>query len=360
MRMKCKYAGCESETYQEEDYCILHMDLPPKGDHLELIKKLKEEEVEKKIQDGDLNFKGARFYDVNFSGLHIPGDLVLTQAVVENDFHCLDSEVDGGIWFDQGRVGGHAFFESSLIRGSISFYKGKVGGNISFDHARVDKYVWFEGVDVDGEASFNHCYLGGSISFNKSRIDENVSFYGSTIEGNAWFEDAYLGGSTWFDLAEIRGALCFRGTRFKYIKSQERACRSAKILWEKLGDRGKADYHFYREMEAKRKQKGYLSRYLELIVQYPFGYGVRPFRLILTFIGIMIAFALFYWMAEGILNVDVFLDKLRFSFLTMLIPAYGAINAKTGLYGWLTILEAFIGAFTWPTFMVIFARKYMR
>ncbi|NYT18058.1 MAG: hypothetical protein GKB98_00450, partial [Methanobacteriales archaeon] len=169
MRMKCKYAGCESETYQEEDYCILHMDLPPKGDHLELIKKLKEEEVEKKIQDGDLNFKGARFYDVNFSGLHIPGDLVLTQAVVENDFHCLDSEVDGGIWFDQGRVGGHAFFESSLIRGSISFYRGRVGGNISFDHARVDKYVWFEGVDVDGEASFNHCYLGGSISFNKAR-----------------------------------------------------------------------------------------------------------------------------------------------------------------------------------------------
>ena len=77
-------------------------------------------------------------------------------------------------------------------------------------------------------------------------------------------------------------------------------------------------------------------------------------------IGIMIAFAFFYWVAEGIFNVDVFLDKLRFSFLTMLIPAYGVINAQTGVYGWLTILEAFIGAFTWPTFMVIFARKYMR
>jgi Pentapeptide repeats (9 copies) len=358
--MKCKFAGCESEAYQEEDDCILHVDLPSKGDDLESIKELKEKEVVRKISAGDLNFKGAKFFDVNLSGMHIPGDLVMTQAVVLNDFHCLDSEIDGGIWFDQGRVGGHAFFESSLIRGSISFFKGKVGGNISFDRARVDKYVWFEGVTVDGEASFNHCYLGSSISFNKAIIDENVSFYGSTIEGNAWFEEAYLGGNTWFDLVEIRGALCFKDTKFKYIKSQERACRSAKILWERLGDRGKADYHFYREMEAKRKQKGYLSRYLELIVQYPFGYGVRPFRLILTFIGIMIAFALFYWVAEGIFTTDMLMDKLRFSFLTMLIPAYGVINAQTGMYGWLTIFEAFIGAFTWPTFMVIFARKYMR
>ncbi|MEG3224807.1 MAG: hypothetical protein BME94_04560 [Methanobacteriales archaeon Met13] len=202
--------------------------------------------------------------------------------------------------------------------------------------------------------------MRGSISFNNATIDENISFYGSIIDGNAWFEGAYLGGNTWFDLAEIKGALCFKDCKFKYIKSQEKACRSAKILWERLGDRGKADYHFYREMEAKRKQKSFLHRYLELIVQYPFGYGVRPLRLILTFLGIIMVFALLFWKIEDNYSPDTLMDKLRFSFLTMLIPAYGVINAKTGIYGWLTIFEAFIGAFTWPTFMVIFARKYMR
>ena len=67
MRMKCKYAGCESKTYPEEDYCILHMDLPHKGGRLELIKNLKEK-----------RWKGRSKLVISTS--RVPGSTMLTSA----------------------------------------------------------------------------------------------------------------------------------------------------------------------------------------------------------------------------------------------------------------------------------------
>lgn len=228
------------------------------------------------------------------------------------------------------------------------------------DKTKIGKYAWFEHVDVEGETSFNNSVIGASLSFKKAHITENVSFYSAHVGGSAWFNEALLEGNTWFDLAEIKGGLSFNKTIFKDIKGQEKACRTAKTIWEKIGDHGKADYHFYREMEAKRKQKPFLIRHIELIVQYLFGYGVYPSRLILSFILFMMFFAIVFWIMDNNYSSDSFLEKLRFSFLTMIIPAYGVISAKTGIVGIIIIIEAFIGAFTWPTFMVTFARKYMR
>ncbi|MEW6011102.1 MAG: hypothetical protein AB1604_07390 [Euryarchaeota archaeon] len=202
--------------------------------------------------------------------------------------------------------------------------------------------------------------IGASVSFKDARITENLSFYAAEIEGNVWFNRAHIMGEAWFDRLKINGNLNFFNTTFENVKGQERAHRSAKIIWEKIGDREKADYSFYHEMEAKRKQKPFYFRYPEIIVQYLFGYGVHPSRLLFSFITLLLLFAFSYWVMEGLFSLDSLLNKLRFSFLTLIVPAYGVINAKTGLYSFLTILEAVIGAFTWPTFIVTFARKYMR
>lgn len=246
------------------------------------------------------------------------------------------------------------------IEGSVSFFSAEIDGNLFFDHSQIGNYIWFQKAIIGGESSFNHSKIGGSISFEKAQLKDNVFFNSAQIGGNIWFDKAYIKGNTWFDLLNIEGTLNFFKTKFENFKGQERAYRSAKIIWERYGDRERADYNFYHEMEAKRKQKHFYLRYPELIVQYIFGYGVHPSRLLFAFIGLLVLFAFFYWYLEAIFSIDSLLDKLKFSFLTLIIPAYGVINARTGIYGLLTILQAVIGAFTWPTFIVTFARKYMR
>lgn len=239
-------------------------------------------------------------------------------------------------------------------------FNAKIGEYLIFDDSKISRYAWFEKALIGGEISFNRAKVGGSSSFKGAVIDGNISFYGSYIGGDAWFDDAKISGDTWFDFTTINGGLSFLGTQFKNLKGQERGCRKAKIIWEKLGDRKKADYHFYREMESKRKQKSLHNRLIELVVQYPFGYGVYPSRLLYCFALATIFFGILFYILDGTNNLNSFGEKLRFSFLTMIIPAYGVINAKTGILGILTIIEALIGAFTWPTFIVTFARKYMR
>lgn len=339
----------------------MHLELPDENSReFQEINKLKNMEILKKKEAGDFNFKGAMLFNIDFSKEKFENDLIFTGAIIKKDVLIRDAAIEGDIWFDKTEIGGDISLERSKICGNASFYGARIGEHVLFDKTQVNRYAWFEKAYIGGEASFNKADIGSSLSFNEARIEGNTSFYEAKIGGDAWFGGAEIEGDVWFDLIEVKGGLSFKNTKFKIIKSQEKACRKAKTVWEKIGDREKADYHFYREMESKRKQKSSLHKYVELIVQYPFGYGVFPSRLLLSFFIVLITFAFIYWIMEGAFTADSFTDKLRFSFLTMIIPAYGVIFSEKGLQGVLNILEAGIGAFVWPTLMVTFARKYMR
>lgn len=360
--MKCKYESCSNTRFKDNNFCILHMELPSNPDSPEFsrVNDIKNKCIKEKIKRGDLNFKGVKLASVDLSDLSTPHDLIFTGAYLKGNLELKDSSIKGDVWFDKATIHGDLSLERSKIDGSASFYGTKFKKHVWFDNARIRGYTWFEKTKIEGEASFNGVDLRNSLSFKNAEIDGNTSFYGAKIDGDAWFDDSQINGDVWFNFIEIKGGLSFLNTDFKIVKSQEKACRKAKTVWEKLGDRSKADYHFYREMEAKRKQKPLHLQYLEIIVQYPFGYGVFPGRLLFSFGAVMFLFAIFYWILEGSFTAEALSEKIRFSFLTIIIPAYGVINAKTGLYGLLTILEALVGAFTWPTFIVTFARKYMR
>ena len=86
------------------------------------------------------------------------------------------------------------------------------------------------------------------------------------------FLGAKIGGNARFDSAKIKNYLNFEITKFKNPEAQEESCRNAKRIYERLGNKADADYHFYREMEVRRKQKNPIIRFLELPVQYIFGY----------------------------------------------------------------------------------------
>jgi hypothetical protein len=183
-----------------------------------------------------------------------------------------------------------------------------------------------------------------------------------------------MGNGNIFNKSEIKGELSFKYTTFIKPKAQEEACRKAKQIWEGLGDRSEEDHYFYREMEAKRKQRHlwisinnkFLTKnkliymgYLELPIQYLLGYGVFPFRVI----GLWIMFVFIFGLLFGLLNVvngiNISLDYLWVSIFTATGFDYGVYQLRPE-FQWLASIEIVFGLFIWSAFLVIFARKYMR
>ena len=120
-------------------------------------------------------------------------------------------------------------------------------------------------------------------------------------------------------------------------------------------------------MEAKRKQKHPIIRVLELPVQYIFGYGVHPLRVITTWLLTVFCLAFVYWIGNGVLEggelevaADSFLEYLYFSVVTAATPGYGGYKPAPGFYQGLASFEAIFGTFMWAAFIATFARKYMR
>ena len=154
----------------------------------------------------------------------------------------------------------------------------------------------FKSAKFNGNASFEDSSFGGA-SFSESIFKDTADFRGATFNGQTDFSRVKFDKEAWFMNVRFNGeSLSFRGTKFSKADDQENVCRKAKNLFERNGDREEAGYHFYREMEGKRKQKPWYIRYPEFVfIQLIFGYGVHPWRLIAWWGIIVAAFAVFYF-----------------------------------------------------------------
>ena len=348
---------CKEEALPNSKYCILHIDLPEdtESEEFKKINELKEEKVKEKVDKGDFNFEGAKLLEIGFSKMEIESDVN---------------------------------FDDVVIIKNASFGGAKIGGDASFGDAEIGGFAWFYGAEIGGYALFNKAKIGGCAWFNEAKIG-----------GDALFDEAKIGGDALFDLLEIKGKLSFRDAIFEKPEAQEESCRKAKRVWEEFGDRIEVDYYFYREMEAKRKLK-YLKfsltpilklirklrlekrisnhieffekerriyrGFLELPIQYIFGYGVYPWRVIATWFITVFSLAFVYWLgkgvvcADGIEHLDLLSEYIYFSIVTAATPGYGGYKPVPGFYQNLASFEAIFGTFMWAAFIATFARKYMR
>jgi hypothetical protein len=182
---------------------------------------------------------------------------------------------------------------------------------------------------------------------------------GATFSGDAEFGGAKFEGDV----------LTFRDATFLLAKSQEEACRRAKNVLAKAGNREEEEYHFYREMEGKRKQKPWYIRYPEfLILQMRFGYGVHPWWFMYWWLLIISIFSNIYLIGNGIDGIEHWFDYIKISFAIGIAPGYIAaiINpASAGyklipLYQAVAIIETVVCTFLWAGFIATFAKKYMK
>ena len=367
----------------------------------------------KAIIKGNTDFRGATIYgDIAFSGATIEKEALFAGVTVYGDVWFDDATMLEDVLFNGATIvrpfkdleeGGNVKFNGAIIKGKCSFNNTTIEDYAVFTGAIIERSAEFVGTTINGATSFDGATINGTILFNEATIKGYASFKKATIKYDAYFEGATIEGYTYFNEATIgRSAdldmlntpyLTFENATFHDKRGQEKACRTARITQERIGDRILADYHFYREMEAKRKQKylkfslkpllklirklrleklvgkhiKFLERerriywgFLELPVQYIFGYGVHPWRVIATWLLTVFSLAFVYWLGNGVEAAESLVEYIYFSVVTAATPGYGGYHPKPGFYQGLASFEAIFGTFMWAAFIATFARKYMR
>jgi hypothetical protein len=232
------------------------------------------------------------------------------------------------------------------------------------------RFAFFKGANFMGFAYFTRAEFIKDAYFPEVHFYRTAYFWDSNFKGYGDFREVCFDGDADFWGSKFTGEfLTFKNSRFFNPRSQEDACRRAKMVLEKIGDREEAGDHFYREMDASRKQKPWYYRYPEFVfIQLIFGYGVHPWRLIGWWGLTIIAFAAIYWMGNGLNGATQLFDYLKFSLATAIAPGYIATIISPGSTGYslrseyqaIAIIESIFGTFLWAGFIATFAKKYMR
>jgi len=280
--------------------------------------------------------------------------------------------IQSSIKITHSTIKGRLNFRNSYFKKVARFDRATFSEDAVFSEATFNDYARFDGATFNDYAGFNEATFNDYAGFSGATFNSFARFDGATFNSFAGFSGATFNGYAGFSGAKFEGeVLTFRGTTFILAQSQEEACRKAKNILEKNGNREEAGYHFYREMDAKRKRKPWYIRYPEYVfVQLIFGYGVHPFRLMFCWFLVAVIFALFYSVKGGVIGKlpasslpqpwSYLVECFYFSVVTAVTPGYGKYELTSWAYQVGASIEAIFGTFMWAAFIATFARKYMR
>jgi len=354
------------------------LDLPTKTvDRTDFQKNVLKLPTECKIIDSLINISDSEFTgDVDFSNC-IFNDISRFDGAAFSKGAVFDGATFSGYAvFDGATFSGYAGFDGATFGRDAVFDGATFSGNAGFDEATFSGNARFGGVTFGRDAVFDEATLSRGAGFDGATFRGNALFFRATFRGNALFFRATFSGDAVFSGCTFEGdVLTFRDATFTYPRIQEDACRRAKNVLAKAGNRDEEEYHFYREMVAKRIQKGIrgnsgrglrdcLKRFfvhdvLEFIfIQMIFGYGVHPVRILLGWLAFVGMFAIIFWV-KGVLEEPVqWYDYWWFSITTA--ATAGSAYKPLGLFRFIAGIEAILGTFMWAAFITTFARKFSR
>jgi uncharacterized protein YjbI with pentapeptide repeats len=360
------------------------------------------------IHMSDSTIKGS----LHFSNLTFSSDAWFEGVTFSSDAMFVGATFSRGARFEGATFSVDADFNGTKFKGYASFSRATFNGYADFRGATFSRHVGFRVATFGSFAYFDEATFSGVASFSRAIFDKFARFIGATF-----CVDVSFGGATFSGVADFRGGtfrmgadfsgakfegdlLTFRDATFTLPESQEQACRKAKNVLAKAGNRDEEEYHFYREMEAKRKQKltkyedfdyeallfdenlhkenfdlkrwGFTYHILNLLeyifIQKIFGYGIHPFWLFGWWLGFVVTFAIIYWMGGGVgipeINGEInqssnLIDYLWFSIATAATPGY-ALYKPLGNFKLVAGIQAILGTFMWAAFITTFARKFSR
>ena len=347
------------------------------------------------IRADDLLSKIKKGEPIEYDHVIISGDFDIRNLDLDQDENGLFI-ISSPIIIRYSLIFGIVYFTTAVSEENVDFLGSIFGCDAYFYESKLNGSAFQQSI-FNGIANFRGTEFISNAYFNKSIFYCDANFYLSQFNGIAsfnwsqFFDDINFGGS------RFRGdSLSFKDAFFRDPHAQEAACRIAKIINEKHGNRELAAYYFYREMDAIRKQKGLLSgrdflpskreRFIRgenwsivkrffwydviefIFVQGIFGYGVHPKRLIISWGAMTIAFSILYKIGNGLNGATQLFDYFKFSLAAAIAPGYIATIISPGSIGYslspeyqaIAIMESIFGTFLWAGFIATFAKRYMR
>jgi hypothetical protein len=325
----------------------------------------------------------------------ITSQILITNSQMKGKLNFQNAILEKQAFFDYTYFSGYCCFLGVQFKKGALFRKTKFCDGAVFNEAKFDFQGNFDEAEFltgavflktqfNSDVLFNRALFIWDADFTASQFNGDAHFWGTQFRKHAVFDNAKFNKSAYFWKSAYFGyyaqffetqfngdVLTFKNAVFNNSIAQEGACRRAKNVLERNGDRQEAGYHFYREMEAKRRQKPWYVRYPEFFfIQLIFGYGVHPFRLMFSWFAIATIFAFFYLSESGVISklpasslpqpLSYFVECIYFSIVTAVTPGYGKYELTSWVYQVVASVEAILGTFMWAAFIATFARKYMK
>ncbi len=192
--------------------------------------------------------------------------------------------------------------------------------------------------------------FGGSVRFTNVDLSECrlVGNYIPQIEelGNIRWARRF-GRSVLYDEIAMR-----RGARIGFTEIRE-AYQVLKEKYRVLGDNARAGDFHYGEMEMRRRERGWLRRFLspEFLYWFASGYGTGYVRAFLMMVLLILLFAGLYWWTDCTAFPGGVLDALRYSIGVATLQRPQPTSELTQAGRWVQLTETILG----PVQIALFA-----
>lgn len=233
---------------------------------------------------------------------------------------------------------------------------------------------------LDGQNSFSitNCFFKGFLDFRNITFAWSLFMNYVTLQGVMNLTNITFETHAYFSIINVPGHTELRESNVTFKNKSDMAnfFRFAKITAHAKGDLEKeSEYHYkercaqtsYNLEQSKFKcwpwdKKSKLRNLASLIfVEWIFGYGEKPWRILWIAVAAILGFACVYYLIDAAGKLaSSFWEYLYFSVVTFTTLGYGDLKPDGGLARLATSIEALAGAFLIAIFVVSLARRYSR
>jgi len=247
-------------------------------------------------------FKGkANFEDASFAEARFNESEFLEDAIFRN------CSFNSSNKFDFATFNKDAIFTQAEFCDS-SFNYASFHGDAYFSHTIFKKNVEFNSVVISGKADFYKAMFQGDAIFSKLEVSSDVDFSNAEFLKEANFYDSRFGGMA-----------NFRNASFKILNLNDVSFNQLYLPWKNAKDNLSCDEYLYLYLINSYKQRGlfddvddcyyyfkehYPQKYpfsivIEPMLNYLYGWGVRPFRTIFCAVLFIGLFGLYFWFVQA-------------------------------------------------------------
>jgi hypothetical protein len=306
-----------------------------------------------------------------------------------------DASFRDEVSFESSRFNAYADLQRSQFKGMADFHMTRFGDSLALNDALFNGQVSFMRSQFSRESWFYNDHFLGPVDFKDARFDGPIYFDYCRFDGPARFMNSYFNAPANFSCCEFNADLDLNGSRINNLLMKNTSFNSSSRIflrgasinqmmmgWEQIQERiyfdpsaylaliknyrdlGRSDdandcYYDYRSKSRANKGMG-LSKFLDTVAWLSCGYGVRPHYALLLGLGIIIFFAILFWLGSGheelkkIKGWPSILVALYYSALAFTANAKGL--QWSGRYRYLGMIEGIMGWLVMALFLVTLGR----